>query len=317
MAMAEGPLVSKRVRVKGETVPLPPEIAAAYAWAWQQQHAVMPPHVSLQGAMIAPPPLMPHAVAAAASAAAGFMAPPVMPPPPNHGWGGAGFAWGGWPPNGWGEQLPPPPQLMPQPSPKEVPPPGYVCKRCRRPRHHFVRDCPTNVCNKCGGTGHIATTCKMDTSGMIPPEGYVCHRCGAARSHFISNCPTNICTRCGQGGHIAPNCKGPNAGAHFVPKVCVPVGGAPPHAGYGWTATPPEAAFTRPAGRGGVPATRDATVAPAAPIEHAPSSEDATASMLCQPADNGGDQSHTAAESYPEQAQDGAAAAESTVADPK
>ena len=40
-----------------------------------------------------------------------------------------------------------------------LPPPNYICKRCQKPGH-FLQDCPTNVCFKCGGEGHIASKCQ-------------------------------------------------------------------------------------------------------------------------------------------------------------
>ena len=103
---------------------------------------------------------------------------------------------------------PPPPPVPIQPlNSVNLPPPGYVCKRCGAQRVHFIKDCPTNVCNRCGQVGHIATTCRSAVvSANQPPPNYVCNRCGAARLHFIRDCPTNVCNRCGQTGHIATMC---------------------------------------------------------------------------------------------------------------
>ena len=64
----------------------------------------------------------------------------------------------------------------------ELPPPGYVCKRCRRPRHHFVRDCPTNVCNKCGILAsvnhekhiHVCNMCSNMTDFSFVQIPYAC-----------------------------------------------------------------------------------------------------------------------------------------------
>ena len=76
-------------------------------------------------------------------------------------------------------------------------PANYVCRRCGAYREHFIKDCPANVCNRCGQMGHIATACTAAASATnLPPEGYVCRRCGANRQHFIRDCPTNVCNRC-------------------------------------------------------------------------------------------------------------------------
>jgi rubredoxin len=90
-------------------------------------------------------------------------------------------------------------------------PANYVCRRCGAARQHFIKDCPSNVCSRCGQTGHIATACKVNVAGLLPPVGYVCRRCGAERLHFINNCPSNVCNVCGQTGHIATTCKAPMA----------------------------------------------------------------------------------------------------------
>ena len=136
------------------------------------------------------------------------MAPP--PPVPDGAYyGGAMAYYAAPPPPGWGWSMP-----DYNPSISLAPPPGmpdrYACKRCGAFREHFVKDCPLNVCARCGESGHIATTCKArsrsDGQPIVPPSNYVCRRCGAIRQHFIRDCPTNVCNRCGQAGHIAPHC---------------------------------------------------------------------------------------------------------------
>jgi len=57
---------------------------------------------------------------------------------------------------------------------RQIPPEGYVCRRCNQ-GGHYIRDCPTKYE-------------KGDTGGKKPPPGYVCRGC-ASELHLIDDCP--------------------------------------------------------------------------------------------------------------------------------
>ena len=57
-------------------------------------------------------------------------------------------------------------------SARRRPPPHYVCRKCSVAADHYLNECPTNTCHRCGGKSHIATHCPRNT--------YTCARCGVS-----------------------------------------------------------------------------------------------------------------------------------------
>ena len=64
-------------------------------------------------------------------------------------------------------------------SARRRPPSHYVCRKCSVAADHYLNECPTNTCHRCGGKSHIATHCPWNT--------YTCARCGVS-GHRTKNC---------------------------------------------------------------------------------------------------------------------------------
>jgi len=79
-----------------------------------------------------------------------------------------------------------------------APPAARVCGNCGSPRHLFAH-CPTNRCNRCQQTGHIAVHCTKQA-----PKRTTCRTCN--QDHLYRQCPQNQCHGCQELGHIEIDC---------------------------------------------------------------------------------------------------------------
>ena len=74
-----------------------------------------------------------------------------------------------------------------------------VCGNCGSPDHLFA-NCPTNRCNRCHKTGHIAIYCPRNTI-----QRTICRTCKSP-DHLYKECPYNHCYGCNEQGHIEIDC---------------------------------------------------------------------------------------------------------------